>query len=123
MMLEIFLIAQAEHTLFLVIPRWGPVQRLPGGDLPDPVAELLAIWRRPRTGSELDQLSAYTALERAGYQMRWVQRTPPVPNRPSCGYSVHSWPEATTSRWLMLSMPSAPRTAVPRRALMADLGG
>jgi hypothetical protein len=57
-----------------VISKWGPVQRLPGGDLPDPVAELLAIWRRPRTWSELDQLTAYTALERGGYQMRWVQR-------------------------------------------------
>jgi hypothetical protein len=65
-----------------VIPWWGARAAARRGPA-RPDAELLAVWRRPRVWSELDQLTTYTALERAGYAA-----TPPDPNRVGYGYSA-----------------------------------
>ncbi|OJY47499.1 hypothetical protein [Pseudonocardia sp. 73-21] len=50
-------------------PRWGPVVRHPGVWLPEPVAELLAVWRELRRG---DIATARAELEADGFVVTWA---------------------------------------------------
>jgi hypothetical protein len=65
-----------------VTPEWGPVHRDRDVELPGPVAELLEVWRSPRSWSEVELVGLYARLETAGYRMRWIQRDP-TNNQPS----------------------------------------
>jgi hypothetical protein len=67
----------------VVIPEWGPVGLHCDVELPTPIAELLAVWRAPRTWPDVELLKAYTGLEVGGYSMRWVQRPPGEQGQPS----------------------------------------
>lgn len=60
-----------------VDPEWGTPQRVPGGWLPEPVAELLSTWRTTITdqldgAGRADGVAA--RMEAAGYRIRWVAR-------------------------------------------------
>jgi hypothetical protein len=57
-----------------VIPEWGAERRFENAALPEPIADLLAVWRRPRDWPESELLKTYTSLEVAGYEMRWITR-------------------------------------------------
>lgn len=50
-------------------PEWGPAARHPGGVLPAPVGELLAVWRELRRG---DVAKTRAELEAAGFVVNWV---------------------------------------------------
>ncbi|MGQ0480974.1 MAG: hypothetical protein ACT4O0_08105 [Pseudonocardia sp.] len=59
-----------------VSPEWGRVQRLPEAALPEPIAELLAVWRTAREWPDVEIVHVCASLEGAGYQMRWITRQP-----------------------------------------------
>jgi len=61
---------------------WGPAARYADAVLPDPVAELLAVWRAPRSWPETEFLKVYTGWEVGGYSTRWVQRPVGERNQP-----------------------------------------
>ncbi|WP_300008267.1 hypothetical protein [Pseudonocardia sp.] len=52
-----------------VRPKWGPVVRHPGAQLPAPVAELLALWRELR---RQDIAETRAELEGAGFAVTWA---------------------------------------------------
>jgi hypothetical protein len=56
------------------IPTWGEPEHVPGAALPTPVGQLLALWRTPREWPEDELVHAVTALEQAGYELRWLPR-------------------------------------------------
>lgn len=58
----------------LVEASWGPAQRLPGGQLPAPVAAALELWRSPRAWSAVEIAEAYLDMEDDGYHMAWPVR-------------------------------------------------
>lgn len=62
---------------------WGPAARYADAVLPDPVTELLAVWREPRSWPETEFLKVYTGWELGGYSMRWVQRPVGERNQPT----------------------------------------
>ncbi len=62
---------------------WGPAARYADAVLPDPVGELLAVWRAPRSWPETEFLKVYTSWELGGYSMRWVQRPVGERNQPT----------------------------------------
>lgn len=68
----------------VVTAEWGPARRIVGGRLPAPVAELLELWRAPRTWSDTDLMNTYLDLEDEGYRMRWTQPPDDAP--------VEEWP-------------------------------
>lgn len=57
-----------------ILPTWGPPARYPGGRLPAPVAELLAVWREPRSWADEEFLRVLVGWEQTGYTMRWIER-------------------------------------------------
>lgn len=65
-----------------VIPEWGPSQQHQDAVLPEPVADLLAVWRQPRAWPDTELLKTSTSLETTGYEMRWVKR-PTTGQQPS----------------------------------------
>lgn len=52
-----------------VWPEWGAAARHPGGDLPDPISALLAVWRKLHPG---DVAETRADLEQAGFVVNWV---------------------------------------------------
>lgn len=52
-------------------PEWGPAASYPDAPLPQPVAELLTVWREWRPG---DVAAETRALESVGFRVRWAQR-------------------------------------------------
>lgn len=68
----------------VVTAAWGPVRRIVSGRLPPPVAELLELWRIPRTWSDTDLMNTYLDLEDEGYRMRWTQPPDDAP--------LETWP-------------------------------
>lgn len=50
-------------------PTWGPVVRHPGGWLPEPVAELLAVWRELQRD---DVATVRAELEAEGFVVTWA---------------------------------------------------
>jgi hypothetical protein len=58
----------------VVVPTWGPPARHPDGRLPDAVAQLLTVWREPRTWGDREFLQVLAGWEQSGYVPRWIQR-------------------------------------------------
>lgn len=55
--------------------QWGPPARHPGGRLPAAVAQLLEVWRQPRSwDDDREFLRVMAGFEQGGYTLRWVQR-------------------------------------------------
>jgi hypothetical protein len=54
--------------LATVVPEWGETVRHPDARLPEPVSELLALWRQWQGG---DSSPVREELERAGYRLTW----------------------------------------------------
>lgn len=52
-------------------PEWGAPASYPDAPLPEPVAELLAVWRQWRPGDVHEEARA---LEAAGFRVSWAQR-------------------------------------------------
>lgn len=57
-----------------VVARWGPPARYRDGRLPTAVAQLLSIWRAPRSWDDREFLRVYAGWEQGGYALRMVQR-------------------------------------------------
>ena len=53
-----------------VVPEWGEPAHHPGGWLPAPVAELLAVWREWRSG---DIAETRAQLAAAGFTVTWTE--------------------------------------------------
>lgn len=67
----------------VVLPEWGPVSRRLEGELPEPVARLLRVWRTEQPCSQAEVARVLSSLESAGYGLRWTRQTvPPPPGRP-----------------------------------------
>jgi hypothetical protein len=60
-----------EDGLPTVLPEWGEPVRHPVVPLPDPVTDLLTLWRQWGRG-DLSQITA--ELEQAGYRLAWAAR-------------------------------------------------
>ncbi len=54
---------------------WGELVLHPDVTLPNPVAALLAAWRRPQVWTNAERADALVHLEESGYRMRWVERS------------------------------------------------
>ncbi|MEJ8279421.1 hypothetical protein [Pseudonocardia spirodelae] len=50
------------------VPEWGPSRRIPGGRLPEPILDLLALWREERIWSEVRNALSCTSVRRAGFE-------------------------------------------------------
>jgi hypothetical protein len=58
-----------------VVPEWGDAVLHAQVELPNPVAALLAAWRRPQVWTRAERADALAHLEESGYRMRWVERS------------------------------------------------
>lgn len=59
-------------------PEWGPKQRVPGGRLPEPIVDLLALWREERTWTHPRELAdLYLTMVEDGYEPGWLGRPEP----------------------------------------------
>lgn len=56
-----------------VVPRWGSPARHPGGWLPDPVAQLLAVWRAGGAGDRGAVGRVRAELTASGFVVLWKQ--------------------------------------------------
>lgn len=66
-----------------VIPLWGEPMLHPDVELPNPVAALLAVWRRYHgVWSDADLIDAATRFDENGYRIRWVARPPGERDQP-----------------------------------------
>ena len=60
------------------VPEWGPRQRILGGRLPEPIVDLLALWREERTWSDpREQADLYLTMVEDGYEPGWLARPEP----------------------------------------------
>lgn len=71
---------EGAHT---VLTEWGASQMYRDGRLPEPVADLLTVWRTPRTWADTDMIKTYVSMDTGGYSMRWIQRRPEEPFKPA----------------------------------------
>lgn len=55
-----------------LIPSWSPAWREADGELPEPIARLLAVWRAGRDPRELRWV--YGHLETEGYTVHWMKK-------------------------------------------------
>lgn len=66
-----------------VIPLWGTPTLHRDVELPNPVAALLAVWRRHQGDwSDADLLDAVARFDEGRYRIRWVARPPGEPDQP-----------------------------------------
>lgn len=60
------------------VPEWGPRRRVPGGRLPEPVVDLVALWREERTWTHVRELAdLYLTMVEDGYEPGWLGRPEP----------------------------------------------
>lgn len=58
-----------------VVDEWGDPVLHADVELPDPVAALLAAWRRPQVWTGAERADALAHLEQNGYRLNWVDRS------------------------------------------------
>jgi hypothetical protein len=58
-----------------VLAEWGATRHFPDAALPEPVADLIAVWRAPREWTDVEVVRVCASLEGAGYEMRWIKRS------------------------------------------------
>jgi hypothetical protein len=74
--------ASAASARAVQIAEWGRPTHHVGGGLPDPVTDLLGIWRNPHEWSDDELDRTFASLDVLGYPVHWVERRTTNTSRP-----------------------------------------
>ncbi len=68
-------VAGSSIGLPSVVPEWGDLVLHADVELPNPVAALVAAWRRSQVWTAAERADPWAHLEESGYRLRWVSRS------------------------------------------------